>query len=574
MKVLKKGIALLMATVATLSCVGCSGTPSSDDGGIVVNKAKSQLYVAYFNEGYGSDWLTAAAKRFEEMYEDYSFEDGKHGVQVVPLPQAMADLSPVMKAGGQASVFFCENFDLSSYNSQGVLADITSAVTTPLNESYGVDKTGKALPGYEGETKSIADKYTTEEVASHSRMVGENRVYEAVPYIDAVQGIFTYDADVFEKFSLYFKADNTIGAKKASGNLGLGPDGTANTADDGLPRTLAEMRTLVSKMTSYGVVPFNTIGGNSLYLDDSQLSMLMASLGSERIEELKKGEGTVPDYIADLKAVTETSYPAPVSKTYEAKNAFATLKQSATVYEIVSFYRDLVHQFDGKAFRWVDLVNKLYSQYSAQRDFYYGNELARDYGILIDGSWWLIEAEPKVQEYEQDNMSGKTRYDRNLLYMPYPKATEAIWESTKGENVVYTSYLTGVAIRQGLNESQQLLAETFLRFYCTDESLVEYNTIVSQKRGLTYELTDEQYEELVPFARSMYSAAVGDADRGYGTYKLKSCASKENFALSNMESLTRGSIFFTNASNSASMLNAFYNNRALKLSDYFIGLCS
>ena len=573
MKVLKKSVAVLLATMATFSCVGCATTPSSD-GGVVVDKAKSQLYVAYFNEGYGSDWLTAAATRFEKMYANYSFEDGKTGIQLVPIPQAMADMSPVMKAGGQASVFFCENFDLTSYNSQGVLEDITDAVTTPLNESYGVDKNGKALPGFEGETKSIADKYTAEEFASHSRMVGTERVYEAVPYIDAVQGIFTYDADLFEKYLLYFKADNKIGTNKALGNLGLGPDGTANTADDGLPRTLAEMRTLITKMTSYGVVPFNTIGGNSLYLDDSQLSMLMASLGCERIEEVKKGEGTIPDYIENLDAVTATSYPTPVSKTFDNKNAFAALKQSATVYEIVSFYHDLVHEFDQKAFRWVDLVNKLYTQYSAQRDFYYGNELARDYGILIDGSWWLIEAEPKVKEYEQDNMSGKTRHDRNLLYMPYPKATEEAWERTKGENVVYTSYITGIAIRKGLNDAQKLMAETFLRFYCTDESLVEYNTIVSQKRGLDYELTDTQYQQLVPFARSMYSAAVGDVDRGYGTYKLKTCASKENFALTNMEALTRGSIFFANASNSASMLNAFYNKRTLTVDAYYKGLFS
>ena len=572
MKVFKKGVAVLLATMATFSCVGCGETPTN--GGVVVDKAKSQLYVAYFNEGYGSDWLTAAATRFENMYEDYSFEDGKMGIQIVPIPQAMSDMSPVMKAGGQASVFFCESFDLTSYNSQGVLADITEAVTTPLNESYGVDKNGKALPGFEGETKSIADKYTAEELASHSRMVGAERVYEAVPYIDAVQGIFTYDADVFEKYSLYFKADNKIGTNKASGNLGLGPDGTANTADDGLPRTLAEMRTLITKMVSYGVVPFNTIGGNSLYLNDSQLSMLMASLGAERLEEVKKGEGTIPDYIEDLNAVTATSYPTPVSKTFNNTNAFAALKQSATVYEIVSFYRDLVHGFDGKAFRWVDLVNKLYSQYSAQRDFYYGNELARDYGILIDGSWWLVEAEPKVKEYEQDNMSGKTRYDRNLLYMPYPKATEEAWERTKGENVVYTSYITGIAIRKGLNDAQKLMAETFLRFYCTDESLAEYNTVVSQKRGLSYELSDTQYNELVPFAQSMYSAAVSDTDRGYGTYKLKTCSSKESFALNNMEALTRGSSFFANASNSASMLNAFYDDRTLTVDAYYKGLFS
>ena len=564
MKRMKKVSALALAAVAALSCVGCA--PEGD--GIVIDKARTQLYISYFNSGYGSAWLTEATKRFEPMYAEYSFEPGKKGVQIVPVPEALSDMSTIMATGPNSSVFFCDIYDQGAYRSQGVLADITDAVTTSLGESYGKDINGTPLPAYEGETKSIAEKYSAEEFISHATKVNGEYTFGAVPYIDTCSGSWTYDADVFEKYFLYFNSNNVIATNKAMGNLGLGPDGVANTADDGLPRTLDEMETLITKMISYGIVPFNSWGGSFLYSNDAALSLLISSLGEDVFKSVLTGSGTMPNVIADPTTV-ENGYTTE-SKTFNESTAHRTVLQTEASYRIAQFYQKVATGFDGKAYRWVDATSGIYSQYQAQRDFYFGAELARDYGILVDGTWWMIEAEKEIKDYEAENSESKTRIDRNVLFMPFPKATEADWERLRGENMQYQAYRTGIAVRSGLSEMQQLLAETFVRFYCTDYSLYEYTKIVSQPRGLQYTFDDTQYESLTPYARSLYSIKTSDEEHGYGTYKAVANVTESAWGVANAGTFKMGSKIFMSTKGTG-ILNSFYNDADLTADAYFKG---
>ena len=72
-----------------------------------------------------------------------------------------------------------------------------------------------------------------------------------------------------------------------------------------------------------------------------------------------------------------------------------------------------------------------------------------------------------------------------------------------------------ISVEEGV---KKLLAETFVRFYCTDESLVEYTTIVSNPRGLTYNMTNDQYAQLSPYGKSLYG--VHSQTRGYENFKV------------------------------------------------------
>ena len=76
-----------------------------------------------------------------------------------------------------------------------------------------------------------------------------------MPFFNGYTGI-VYDVDLFDSKGLYFKADGTLGAKLADTNKGMGPDGQANTYDDGLPQTYAQFFTLCKHMSDKGIIPF------------------------------------------------------------------------------------------------------------------------------------------------------------------------------------------------------------------------------------------------------------------------------------------------------------------------------
>ena len=52
--------------------VACGG-----GGGEQVDDTKTQLYVSNYDGGFGDEWLYSAKAKFEKLYENKSFEDGK-----------------------------------------------------------------------------------------------------------------------------------------------------------------------------------------------------------------------------------------------------------------------------------------------------------------------------------------------------------------------------------------------------------------------------------------------------------------------------------------------------------------
>ena len=78
-------ISLLLCAVMMFAMTGCEElnieAPNIDD--VQVDTTKAQLYIANYNGGFGTEWLTNAAKRFEEKYKDVEFLPGTKGVQIL-----------------------------------------------------------------------------------------------------------------------------------------------------------------------------------------------------------------------------------------------------------------------------------------------------------------------------------------------------------------------------------------------------------------------------------------------------------------------------------------------------------
>ena len=496
---------------------------------------KTALYIRYFNAGFGDRWLTAAETRFEQMYEEISFEPGKRGVDIVIDPSdSKSDFSADMQTQ-RDYVYFAESFDMLSYNTAGVLEDITDAMTTPLNESYGKDAEGNPLPAYPGETLSVYEKMSQSEKDYYVLNEGGKQKIRAIPYIDCYNGTLTYDADVFETYGLYRNSSNQLGATKASGvALGVGPDGVSNTADDCMPRTYDELFELCYRYKGF-IQPFVWCGNYTAYVTELANNLFLQNAGSAFVDGLLQGQGTVPDKIVgDISDLGLDSVSQTNNYNYQTESQAFTATDykhifgSASLFNAVDFvYQILKNNYVDKTKFVASYTNEV-----AQSDFYFGKENnEKDFGFLVEGTWWFNEAEKAISRYETNNDLGKDRYTRNVSYMPLPKADEATFNRTIGENVVASNYITAIAVRKGLNAVQKLVAETFVRFYCTNESLAEYNRIVSQPRGLNYTLTPTQYNSLTPYAQSLYNIKTGS--NGYNTFKVKFLRSSSDFYRNN-----------------------------------------
>ena len=81
MKNKKQILAMACALIALGNFAACGGGNTSDLESI--DTTKSQLRIGNFDGGVGTQWLNEAIDRFEELYKDKSFEDGKKGVQIL-----------------------------------------------------------------------------------------------------------------------------------------------------------------------------------------------------------------------------------------------------------------------------------------------------------------------------------------------------------------------------------------------------------------------------------------------------------------------------------------------------------
>lgn len=235
-----------------------------------IDQLRTQLYVRNFEGGFGSDWLRAAKARFEEAFKNKSYEEWKQGVQIIIAPPAKTDgisLRPNLN-NTVNKVFFNESVYYYDYIRDGLLLDITDAITTPLTEF--------------GETRSIADKMSEEQRGYY---LTQNGKYYGISHYAGYNGI-VYDMDLFDKYSLYF-ADSEISELivNETDERSAGPDGIFGTSDDGLPATFDEFFVLCDKMLELSIKPITWPGQyyntyiekviNALYVDDVGLEQSM-----------------------------------------------------------------------------------------------------------------------------------------------------------------------------------------------------------------------------------------------------------------------------------------------------------
>lgn len=480
---------LLLCAVMMLTMAGCADLdvepPNAEN--VQVDTTKAQLYVANWNGGFGTEWLSNSAKRFEEKYKDVEFIPGTKGVQIL-ISNSKTPAGTWLDTADSSinEVFFSEHFTYGDFVSKGAALDITDVVTDELSASTVLQSiTGSTIDM--GDTGTVADKLT-EQQNEYYNVDGK---YYALPHYMGSMGI-VYDIDLFEDERLYFAAD------KDNGNNGFiirdddvrsnGPDGVAGTDDDGLPATFDEFYALCEYMKEKSIVPLTW--SVSAYMNKLLAGLYAQNAGYEEYMLNYTFNGTSNTLLDD-----NLQPMGPVEITPE--NGYMLARQEGLYASLNFIYNIVTRQLYGAQYCFSSAMTHL----EMQEEFLKSRFNAKpDIAMLVDGNWWENEANAVWTEME--NTPGASKSERNIGFLPLPFLNESLVGTKR--TLVDDTY-SAVFIKSGIAEEKIPLAKLFVQFTSTEAELQQYTVTVGQPRNFIYELTDEQYEGLSAFQKSVWN---------------------------------------------------------------------
>ena len=551
---MKKSLVFLLALIASFSAVGCGGR-----GGEAADKSKTQLYVATFDGGFGSSWMDAIEKRFEEKYANVSFEPGKVGVQIIAKPEReLTNETLVNKLSGMDhEIFFTEAINYYELQSRGLLYDISEAITKPINYDF---VTG-AVDANDPESKSIQDKMT---IGAHKEYFGANGQYYGLPFYEATYGII-YDIDLFEKNKLYFREDGTDFIRKSTEKRSKGPDGEFGTSDDGLPATYEDFFKLCDYMVNMKITPI-TWNGVSPYINALIESLQADYEGEEQMRLNYTSSGTATNLVKEFDA---EGNPVLESADITQENGYLTWTRQVGKYYGLEFVEQLTsntNYYDiGK------VTSSGYMQTDAQNavimdKFIQGK---KPVAMLIDGSWWLNEAKSSFAAAEQRFGAEAGMADRKFGLMSLPKATE----SKVGEKYSVMEVNSSICfVRGNVDKKKDALIKEFIQFCHTDQSLSEFTSITYTTKPFAYEMSSEQLNGMPYWGQEMYKL---HKEKAYVSSYSTSAIYKKN--ASRYTQLWEGTMFKSQIGDKsytavATAMIPLGNNKVISAKDYFEGL--
>ena len=247
----------LITVMTTTSMVACS-KPSG------IDPTKLYLKVAIVNSGYGTAYAEEMEADFEDYYLDLELPNapGKKGVDVELSPGLAefngATLLDSLSTRDETVFMLMGNPAFNDYIARDLLVDLSDTVEAKI-----YDKDGYFAADTGNEAKYSIEDLMAEGYSEIERYV-DGKCY-GVPFMASMGGII-YDADLFNKFKLFYDENGRIGANFEDidkGECSTGPDGKLGTYDDGMPKTLAEFSSLLSYMAGKNIIPFAFSGAHT-----------------------------------------------------------------------------------------------------------------------------------------------------------------------------------------------------------------------------------------------------------------------------------------------------------------------
>ena len=521
----KKLGALLLATVCAFSTAatacGGPGGPGGPNGGgdediyNVASSTKTRISVAVGDGGVGTKWIDEAAERFAKLKKDESYESGKTGIFVDVQPSSNIDLTAAAQSSN--NILFSERiYDASTLAQSNQVLNVTDVVTD-------TSRAGGSL-----------------ESAINPQMrdfcKGFDGNYYAFPHYEFFGGL-SYDVDVFNNCNAWFAAENEtatvthnskFGSAKlvanASAKKSKGPDGKANTEDDGMPCSLEELLILFDyfkNKTEYAPV---TMTGKYVDYSNYLLVSLWASLaGTEQMTNYYNCEGEIE--VVDG-YTNENLFPGidyikkPNVKTVNMKadgsDGYYGSVMSAKYYAMAIL--EIIYK---EGFFSSDSSTDTIDHWNAQRGLIF-NPIDTNYSkcaMLIEASYWYNEASDAGSFDLYKTMSGDTQ-ERNIRMMRLPSCyytkdleptTNTLLDIGQGIGVISANVAGDAGLTRACKE--------FMAFLYTTEELKAFTACTGVSRPLNYEMSAEQMANVSGFQRDVwnYSHVTGDVVYYSGT---------------------------------------------------------
>ncbi len=548
-------LAFALSSGVAVSWVGCG-----DDDTIKIDHTKTQLYYSNYEAGIGRSWVEKTMAAFEEEFKDYSFEENKVGVQVIPYHNRV-DTTDSMEANlpdAVNNIYFTEGFDYMKFATKGLFYDITDVMTQ--GAITGVDENGDFVR----EDKTIASKLDPTFLDFLDIQKNGQTSYFAVPYYLGNKGLI-YDRDLWNEQCFYFgkdgcpsewivqamtegdisletaktnyandlKADFKVAYKMvnaagvwttydANGNvensieigLSAGPDGKYNTFDDGLPSTLDEFYVLLDLMVGSSLTPMIWTGKNPGYADMLTLGLWQNDAGVDELKVYYGLEGTMDSLVkigTDGKIVKDASGAIQTeSKTFDGSGAqgYDVQRSISLLYALQAAQKIK----ENPAWRHDDGYDTSVSHSVVEGKYLRSVEAAKStsekrIAMLMDGAWWQQEASSVFSSMAaKDEKYSKANRDFGMLAFPNTTADRLAERIENDEKqTVVSQNESYIFINGNLSEdSPQLkVAKTFLSYMNSDKCLEIFTQETNMLRPVRTEFSDEQKAGFSKYCRNV-----------------------------------------------------------------------
>lgn len=462
-------------------------------GGDPIRADQTQLTIGVFDGGLGSEWIYAVKKDFEAKYADVSFEEGKKGVQLRPVPSRSFTQTGMENniESFKEDVIFAEGANAQYFAARGNFLDISDVVKKPLNYDFVREKDIS-----EGEKVTIESKLSETQKEYFSSVGGK---YYALPTAETYYCI-VYDIELFEAKNLYFRPDgNFIGS--VTDERSSGPDGKSETTyDNGLPVSYEQFFKLCEKIVGLNTesekyIPVMWGGSVQEYVSSFLLALAADYAGVEQTELNYNYNGMMTKHIESFTATGEPIVSEqPVSIT--AQNGYLLYKQPGRYYAL-----KFLEQLTSKEayYNHLNATSGGFTHKDAQGQFImakYRKNMQRA-AMLIDGNWWQSEAKGVFNDLVAEKGEEASAKNRKFGIMPLPKFDGKAADYTLLQNTGYIGF-----INSKVPENKKMLAKAFLQYCYTDEALKTYTATTNICRPVRYDM-GERYSELGSWGKIM-----------------------------------------------------------------------
>lgn len=322
-----------------------------------------------------------------------------------------------------------------------------------------------------------------------------------VPHYAGFNGI-TIDEDLFNEKKLFMDENGNFTKTSKDEGLSKGPDGKANTYDDGLPATLDDFYRLMAMMTQRSVIPFIWSADNQFYATRVAEAYAADVNGAANTKAGYSFSGTLDNLVKSVAADgTVTLESAELTNA----NGYEVVRQEGYYYSL-----DMIEHIVDGGYYHPEYCYDGGTQLETQKRFLQSNSaLAASAGgkpiaMLMDGCWWEGEATPTFTAMEKQNTADKKygKKDRNFRFIPFPKATS----EKVGEGVTLLETLrayTFVNANLENDADMKRLATLFVQYCNTDVSLREFTEITSATKALEYEMDSASLANCTTLCKSV-----------------------------------------------------------------------